>query len=170
MSRKDMKRSNLELRITHPERNWDSSTVTEVALIDRTSGKTVALMELTLRDYHNLMAGRRVGDHKGVSYLATPSDLAKLRHLRVNVSRVLHGVSYMQEMRERVEDWTREAAQWMGTDEASVSRTSGGNWQVTLAFYIAPADADEPSKIEEFRTRRTEQLAKLTLRSLGVEA
>src|ERR1044072_6425025 len=110
MSRNDMRRSNLELRLTHPERNFDSSTVSEVTLIDRTSGKFVAVIEMTLTDFHNLLTGRRVGDIQGVGYLAQPSDLAKLLHRKVNVGRILHGVSYRDNMRERVEDWASQAA------------------------------------------------------------
>lgn len=169
MSRKNMQRAALEVTLSHPEKNWDTTTVSELVVNDRTSGKRIAIIELTLEDFHNLLANRSRGGFSGVAYLATPSDLAKLRHKRVTITRTMPQLPWTEDRTEKLERWATEAAQWLGSDEASVSTSNTGTITVSVRLYVAPVDADKPDKLEEFRQRMTRQLESLSLRMLGVE-
>lgn len=169
MSRKDMNRSNLELQLTHPTgTSEDEGIAATFTLRDRTSNKTIALMELTVEDFHAIMCGRSRQDMRGVSYLAVPSDLAKLRHTRLNVTRVLTSLPYSEDQGERLDAWVAEAAQWMGTDEGRWSRSNGGAVTVTLTFYVAPFEASDADRLESVRAGFTQILEGLNTRALGV--
>lgn len=169
MSRKDMQRANLEISLSHPEKNWDSDTVSELVLNDRTSNKRIAVIELTLQDFHNLLANRSRGDLQGVAYLAKPSDLAKLRHKRVTITRTMPKLPWTEDRTAKLEQWATEAAAWLGSDEASVNTSNTGTVTVSVRLYVAPVDADKPDRLEEFRQRMTRQLESVSLRMLGVE-
>lgn len=168
MSRENMERAALELRLTHPIDNFDSRTASTITIVDRTSLKTVAVFELTEKDFHNLMASRNVDELDGVAYLAQPSDLAKLRQRRVSINRTLPRLPYRSDQLTRVRTWAEEAARCMGADESRVSASSTGIWTVTILMYLAP-DAQDPELVEAFQLRQTRILESFNLRGLGVE-
>lgn len=168
MSRENMKRAALELRLAHPVDNQDGRTVTTLTVVDRTSLKTVAVFELTAGDFHNLMASRNFGELEGVAYLAQPSDLAKLCRKRVSINRVMPKLPYHEDQLTRVRAWAEDAARWLCADEARVSTSNTGKWTVSVLMYLAP-DAQDPELVEEFRLRQTRMLEGLSLRTLGIE-
>jgi hypothetical protein len=104
-----------------------------------------------------------------VSYLATPSDLAKLRHTRLPVIRCLNDLPHIKDQDARLDTWVAEAAQWMGTDEGRWSRSNTGTVTVTLTFYVAPFEASDADKLESVRAGFTQILAGLNTRALGVD-
>jgi len=166
MSREGMKRSALEVHLTHPVGFDDERIASTLTIRDRSSNKTVAIIEMTHSDFHAFMSGRSRQELAGVAYLATPADLAKLRHKRVSVDRVLAGLpSGVTD--EQLRLWTDEAAFFLDSDEARFSRSNRGTVTVTLFFY-APPGWDEATVIG-WRAGKQSSLRGLSLRGLGVE-
>lgn len=167
MTREDMQRSALEVHLTHPIGFDEERIASTLTIRDRSSNKTVAVIELTPRDFHALMSGRSRGDIEGVAYLALPRDLAKLRHKRVVVSRVLTELP-AEVTDEKLRVWVDEAAFFLGSDEARIKRSNQGTTTVELLFYVAPGQ--DESETATWVERKKSHFASLNLRTLGVES
>lgn len=73
-----MIRGDLEVQLTHPISNQDTPRVAELIITDRLSRIRIASFELTLSDFHDLLANRSRAQLEGATYHASPEMLANV--------------------------------------------------------------------------------------------
>jgi hypothetical protein len=117
-------------------REHDRGYCMRLSVDDAASGMTIVDMELDAEHVMQLLRGSETGGADGIpAKVVTENTRRLLGKYRTTNRRLFNSAWYTEA---QVDAWGKYAASVIGADATSITKTSGGDWRVTLVLWLTP--------------------------------